>query len=83
MSEELVSGVPQGYATGIKNYDVEIGTGTAKLQMSVNGRAFKDIPDTDKTANYNSNITIPECRIQAILTGDATVVLNNVKTGAV
>ena len=83
MSDELVSGVPQTYTTGIKNYDVEIGTGTAKLQMSVKGRTFKDIPDTDKSANYNNNITIPDCKIQAILTGDATVVILNVKTGAV
>ena len=78
----LLTADPVEFSTGIKNYDVEIGTGTAKLQISVEGRGFKDIPDTDKSADYNNNITLPSCRIQAILTGDATVAINNIKTGA-
>jgi hypothetical protein len=79
----LLTADPVEFSTGIKNYDVEIGTGTAKLQISVEGRDFKDIPNTDKTANYNNNITIPVCRIQAILTGDATVAINNVRQSVI
>ena len=80
---ELLHNEPQPFGTGIKNIDMRMSSGDARLQISVDGSAFADIADTVKTADSNFNITIPKCRIQAVITGDATVKFENVRTGVI
>ena len=79
----LLHNAPQDFVTGIKNIDMVMSSGDARIQISVNGSAYKDVASSIKTASSNFNITIPNCKIQAVITGDAVVNLENVKTGAV
>jgi hypothetical protein len=65
---------------GTKNINMYMASsGTAKLQISVdNGTVYQDIPDTSKTASATFNITIPDCLIKAVITGDSVVTSNGV-----
>jgi hypothetical protein len=80
---ELTHDIPQGFATGIKNIDMRMTGGDARLQISVDGSAYADITDSVKTAGTNFNITIPECRIKALITGDAVVKVVNVRQSVI
>ena len=79
---DLVHDIPQGFETGIKNIDMRMSTNDARLQISVDGSAFEDLADSIKTASTNFNLTIPPCKLKALITGDAVVKVLNVKTGA-
>ena len=66
-------------SSGEYQYTCNIGVGSAKLQVSVDGRAFMDIPDSSVTSN--SVFVIPRicnCKVKAIITGDAEVSLNRI-----
>lgn len=76
---KLVNNVPARMSSGVKGVDMRMSSGSAKLQISVDGSTFTDIADSSKTANANFNITIPECKIQAVTTGDAEVVVNHIR----
>ena len=69
----LITAIPQDITAGVKNIDMRMSSGDARLQISVNSSAFTDIPDTVKTSSTNFNITVPRCRIQSVITGDAAV----------
>ena len=68
---QLVNGAEIRFSAGLKGVDFRMSSGSAKLQISVDGSTFLDIPDTDKTESVNFNITTPKCKLKAILTGDA------------
>jgi len=53
-------------------------SGDARIQMSVDGNAYEDIASSVKTADAGFNITIPECYIQSVITGDAVVSINRI-----
>ncbi len=72
---ELINNRSTSVSPGVKNVDMRMSSGDARLQMSVNGSAFTDIANSVKTADSNFNITVPECEIRAVITGDATVSL--------
>lgn len=76
----LTNGVPVRVFSGIKGIDMRMSSGSAKLQISVDDSAFTDIADSSKTASTNFNITVPECKIQAVTTGDAVVNINHIRT---
>ena len=67
------------FKTGMKNVDMEMTSGDARLQISVNGSAYKDIVNTIKTASANFNITVGACSIKALITGDAVVEVSVVR----
>lgn len=56
-----------------------ISTGTATLQMSVEGAPFVEIPDAVFSSSDVSRYTLPKCTIKAILTGDATCYIDKVQ----
>ena len=58
---------------GLKGVSIRMTTGDARIKMSVDGNAPEDIPSTIKTGNADFNITLQECEITAVVTGDATV----------
>ena len=53
-----------------------IGTGTAKLTYSVDGKEFIDVPNSDKTATTGITVRLPSCQVVAVLTGDAELSIN-------
>ena len=74
---KLLTATPVTVGSGIYNVSVAIGTGTAKLQYSVEGESFIDITDSStNTTPYN--VELPNCQIQSIITGDSEVWLNTV-----
>lgn len=60
------------------NYTVQyyMAAGTAEVQMSVDGKDFKLIPNSDASAETNFKIEIPNCLLKVVVTGDATAVIN-------
>lgn len=52
-----------------------IGSGTATLQVSVDGRAFQDHPDLKSITNASGIVLLPECQVKASLSGSADLVL--------
>lgn len=76
---ELVNNRSTNVSPGVKNVDMRMSSGDARLQMSVNGSTFTDIADSVKTTNSNFNITVPECQIRAVITGDAVVNLSYIR----
>lgn len=51
-----------------------IGTGTAKLQISVDdGVTYTDITNASWSATATAIVTVPDGRVRAVLTGDATM----------
>tara|TARA_R110000851_G_scaffold327999_1_gene498179 strand:+ start:3360 stop:3614 length:255 start_codon:yes stop_codon:yes gene_type:complete len=84
MSTSLATGVPQTISTGIKSISFRMTAGTAEIQKSDIGvDDFVVIASSAKTASSDFNLTLPSCQIQAVLTGDATATIDNVKTGAI
>ena len=58
------------------SFQVTMTSGSAKLQMSVDGGAFQDITDCSWTANADGIVQLPACVLKAVVTGDATVMVN-------
>ena len=56
-------------------------SGTATLQMSVDGGPFFDIDNTTFSATNGGNIKVPECTVKAVVTGDATWSISRVIEG--
>ncbi len=50
-----------------------IGTGTAKLQQSVDGQAFQDVPLSSKTSSDAVIIDLCMSEVKSVLTGDAVL----------
>jgi len=74
----LQTGVSTSMASGTHNVQVVIGTGTAKLQYSTDSLAFIDIPSSSVSASSGFDVSLPSCSIKAVLTGDATLAINQV-----
>ena len=75
---ELRTGVPLKVTNGIKTISFRMSSGTGKIQMRTGDDAFVDIASSSKSASADFNITVPDCEIQAVLTGDATAKTNGV-----
>jgi len=75
----LITETPISIASGLHNLEYDISSGTAKLQYSANNKPFKDVPNTDKTATTGINVRLPSCRIQSVLTGDATLFISTIE----
>jgi len=65
--------------TGMQNIVMNMSTGDARIQMSIDNQPFSDIPDTVKTADASFNMSIPASIIRAVITGNAKVFINKVK----
>jgi len=74
----LVTATPLKVSAGLKCISMRMTSGDARIQMSVDGNAYEDIASSVKTADAGFNITIPECYIQSVITGDAVVSINRI-----
>lgn len=52
---------------------VTIGTGTAKLQMTTKDHAAQDIPNGSWSASTIELLSVPDCQLTPVLTGDAVL----------
>lgn len=55
---------------------VRVNGGTAQLQYRVGGLDMADLPDSSYTVDTDEIKTLCQCRLRAILTGGATVHIN-------
>tara|TARA_R110000751_G_scaffold73408_1_gene148423 strand:+ start:7779 stop:8021 length:243 start_codon:yes stop_codon:yes gene_type:complete len=56
---------------------VRLNGGTAKIQYTVeNDIAYADLPDSTYAADADEIKTLCDCRLKAVLTGDATIDIN-------
>mgnify|MGYP003660634521 CR=1 FL=1 len=74
MANELLNGTIIRRGQGTYNLKVVPGSGTAKLQYSVDNEAMQDIPD----ATSSATLTLPKCRLNAVITGDAKMYLTDI-----
>lgn len=69
---KLVNNEIMGVSTGQWSVTANMTSGTATLQMSVRDGPFFDISGTSFSQTDGGRIIVPDCKIKAILTGDAT-----------
>jgi hypothetical protein len=75
----LDDGVEVSIANGQHQLTWDIGTGTGKLQFSVSGLSFQDVPNSLRSASDGQIVTLTDCKIKAVLTGDAQMSIKAVK----
>ncbi len=75
----ILDGVSTPIANGKHQLTWDIGTGTGKLQVSVDGLAFQDVPGSSRSASDSQIITLTDCKVKAVLTGDAQMAIGPVK----
>ena len=79
---QLLTGVENTGMRGIHAVKVDITTGTAKLQwrMDDGDTTFADIPDSSLSVSGSYLVTLSQSTIKAVLTGDATMFIENIQT---
>ena len=77
---KLKNGIPfQIVHQGDYQLTYTIGTGTAKLQQSVDGKSFQDIPQSDVSISTAVIASLATSIVKAVLTGDAELSINSVR----
>ena len=79
MSNQILNNEIKQVASGTHDVNVIITTGTADLQYSVNSKDFVSIPSASVSASTGFDVTLPDCRIKAVLTGDAVMHVTQVR----
>lgn len=72
----MLLSTPNKLRRGTYSVAVIIGTGTAALEQSVDDSAFIEIPDASWSASTVVEISIPNCVLKPVLTGDAAIYVN-------
>ena len=70
----------EAFASGTYCVTAIMTVGTAKIQMTTEDHAAQDITDASWAASATSELRIPNCRLTAVVTGDAQIFLAKVKT---
>ena len=74
---QLINAIPIKNSKGDYNYKVVASTGTSTLQYQVADEGFSDIPSSLVTdTSTGVTVELPDCDIQAVITGDAVVYLS-------
>lgn len=72
-----------GQTTGLHNgtwsVTANMTSGTAQLQLSIAGGAFFDITGASFTQTDGGRITVPNCQVKAVLTGDAVFEIDDIQ----
>jgi len=76
---DLISETPLGLGSGTYNLKYVMASGDARLQWSVDNEDFTDVPDSVQTSTTGKTVDLPSCRVQSVLTGDATLAITKVR----
>lgn len=68
------------FSAGQYSIVADVGTGDVTLQISVSGGPLVDITNGQFTEDATSIIDLPLCSINPVLTGTATVSIDNLKS---
>lgn len=68
---ELITARP--FTDGTYNVVIKATVGTAKIQMTTNEVSAQDITDASWSADAIVQISVPNCQLSAVITGDAQV----------
>ena len=79
MAITLTAAQVKTFDAGTWNVTYEITTGTNSLSKSVGALTPQIIPDSDKTASTDFNITIPSCKLTGNISGTGTISLVLIK----
>jgi hypothetical protein len=58
---------------------VDLTSGTVTLQISVEGTSFLTLDDTTFAVSITRYLALPKCRVRALITGTALVVLAKIE----
>ena len=75
----LVTATPLPLGSGTYNLKYVMTSGDARLQWSVDNEDFEDVPDSVQTSTTGKTVELPSCRVQSLLTGDATLAITKVR----
>lgn len=76
----LLTGIPVGIDSGTYNVKMDMSSGDALIQWQIQpAAAFQDVPESVQTSSTGFTLDLPNCKVQSLITGDATVELNVVK----
>lgn len=56
-----------------------VGTGTVQLAISTDGLPYVDIPETSWSVDTVVNMTLPNCKLKATLTGTAKLSISDTR----
>ena len=68
----------ESFLRGQYQVRVDLNGGTAELQQSIDGLAFKALPDGVFGADFNQRMFIAASKLQPVLTGGATISINTI-----
>lgn len=74
----ILDGTPQAILAGTWNIQVEITTGTAAIRYATGALAPILLDGGSYSESDGDNFRLPDCNIEAVITGDAVVELNRV-----
>jgi hypothetical protein len=67
------------YLDGVYLATTTMTSGTAKIQIATEDHTATDMTDASWTASATQKITIPDCTLNAVTTGDAQIFLKRIK----
>jgi len=74
----LLNNIEHQIMSGDLQLTYTIGTGTAKLRFSVDGKPFQDVPNSDQNITTSEVVSLSTCVVKSVLTGDAQLSINRV-----
>lgn len=75
---KLLNGVEKSIDRRDYQLTYTIGTGTAKIQQSIDGGDFQDVTGTDFAVSGQVIVTLATSKIKSVLTGDAQLSISRV-----
>ena len=76
---KLLTATPQPITPGYYNIKMDMSSGDARIQWKLEVDTFQDVPDSIKTASTGFTVQLPNCIVQSLITGDATVEITPVE----
>jgi hypothetical protein len=77
----LKTGVPKTVEKTEYIVLIHMTSGSAKLEISMEGSPFVELPEAYWTESTVVEIPFPNCQLEATLTGDAILVMGEIRSG--
>jgi hypothetical protein len=77
MTDELKNDIAVNKGSGEYILTYEMTSGTAALTYSIDGgKNYINVPSSSQTSSTGVKVTLPNCKLKSVITGDATLNIN-------
>ena len=76
---EYATGIPKHNTIGKKTLKVVIASGAVQMQIQLDGEGFSNVTDGSFSESTTKTVSLPDCDIQFIMTGTASVYMKTTK----